>query len=470
MKNIKSYFPLSTETQIQDFFQECLNWILDSPHTTFAQEEFAGLNSTCEFSQQKGGELIEYSFSESEELSISSLRYSKSNNAVKYVTEVSARKCDKVFWVSVISSVVTVTASTTSIEGVKLRKSLIAIRLIDRFGGGDDGDFPVTIHPIWLKDDVTCREIARRVIVGDNVSLLPVVYISANANNRHALIPDRLARKLCGMAHVVVEPGRDFSHSIRRDVSSRNVYGGVVGIYWPNGTGVSLCRRGLNDTKVFEDKILETISEALSVLIPPVKCSWDEVGHVKNRIAIEHLRKEGASAQDANEVLALYEAETNATVGALHKEIERLNSLIRHSESMRPVQGGILIDSGDEDDYFEGEILSVILDALDDYLKKSTHSGSRRQHLLESILDSNEYSGLHEQKSRSLKEALRGYREMNKKVRDVFEELGFSLTNEGKHWKLMYQDDDRYTYVLPKTGSDHRGGLNAGADIANIVF
>ncbi|KDO00817.2 hypothetical protein [Pseudomonas donghuensis] len=470
MKNIKSYFPLSAETKIQDFFQECINWILDSPHTFFAQEEFAGFNSTIEFSRQKGRELIEYSFSESKDLYISSLRYSKSDGAVKYITEVSARKCDKIFWVSVISSVVTETASTTSIEGVRLRKSLIAIRLIDRFGGGDDGDFPISIHPIWLKDDATCREIAKRVIVGDNISLLPVVYVSANLSDRHALIPDRLARKLCGMAHVMVEPSRDFSHSIRRDVFSRNVYGGAVGIYWPNGTGVSLCRRGLNEAKVFEDKIFETVSEALSFLIPPVKCSWDEVGHVKNRIAIEHLRKEGASAQDANEVLALYEADTNATITALSKEIERLNSLIRYSESMRPVQGGILIDSGDEDDYFEGEILSVILDALDDYLKKSARPGSRREHLLKSILDSNESNGVREEKSRSLKDVLRGYREMNKKVRDVFEELGFSLTSEGKHWKLTYQDDERYTYVLPKTGSDYRGGLNAGADIVNIVF
>lgn len=137
---------------------------------------------------------------------------------------------------------------------------------------------------------------------------------------------------------------------------------------------------------------------------------------------------------------------------------------------MRPVQGGILIDSGDEDDYFEGEILSVILDALDDYLKKSTRAGSRRQHLLESILESNESNGLREQKSRALKDVLRGYREMNKKVKDIFDELGFSMTDGGKHWKLTYQDDERYTYVLPKTGGDYRGGLNAGADIVNIVF
>lgn len=59
---------------------------------------------------------------------------------------------------------------------------------------------------------------------------------------------------------------------------------------------------------------------------------------------------------------------------------------------------------------------------------------------------------------------------MTPELRGALEQIGFSLNDEGWHVKLSYFDDPRYTYVLPKTGSDHRGGLNACPDITNIVF
>lgn len=468
--NIKVSFPLNNKTAIEDVFQECLNWILDSPHTKFAQEELNKLNNNEEFSYLKDHEHIEFSRSESPSLFISSFRYSTSTEGVKWITEISARKEPESLWISVVSSIVT---TTVSIDPPELKKPLIVIRLIDRFGGGNDGDFPITISPIALDESQNSKEIAKAVINGDTNSTLPIVYVSASNNNRHSVIPDRLAKKLSGMAHVVVEPSRDFSHEIRRYVSSRNVYAGVVGIYWPKGTGVTLFRRESKDIKDFEKEIFERICEALSILIPAKKCSWEEVSHVKNRNAIEHLKREGTSATEANEIVALYESEISekkSNIQTLNREIERLNTLVRHLESKTPVQGGIMLDTGDEDDYFDEEILAVTLIAIKDYAQKSTHPKSRREHVLNSILNNNSLHDLHEQKSRALKEALRGYREMNKKVRDTFEELGFSLTAEGKHWKITYQEDERYTYVLPKTGSDHRGGLNAAADIANIVY
>lgn len=471
MKAIKSYFTLSSDTTVQSVFKECINWILDSPHTLFAQEELDKYDYSSEFSvgNEVGTELIEYSIAESVDLCVSSMRFSKSQDAVRYITEVSVRKDPHDFWVGVVSSIETRTASTVSIEGLEIKRPLIAIRLIDRFGGGVDGDFPISINPIMLNNDGVGREIARRVITGENVSALPIIYVSATTLGRHSLIPDRLAKKLCGMAHVIVEPSREFSFSIRSSVNSRNVYAGAVGIYWPNGAGVTLCRRGVSDIKVFESHIFRCVAEALSVLIPPQKCSWEEVSHVKNRIAIDDLKQHG----EANEIVALYEVELmekTESITELNKEIERLSYLLRVSESKRPVQGGLILDTGAEDDYFELEILSVVLDAVEDYCNKSTHPKSRRQHLMQAIVENNESNDLHGQKERQLKEALRGYREMSKKVRGVLEDLGFSVENDAKHWRIVYQDDERYTYILPKTGSDYRGGLNAGADIANLVF
>ena len=50
------------------------------------------------------------------------------------------------------------------------------------------------------------------------------------------------------------------------------------------------------------------------------------------------------------------------------------------------------------------------------------------------------------------------------------EELGFTISDGGKHYKITYMGDDRYVFALPKSGSDHRGGLNAASDIGKRVY
>ena len=49
-------------------------------------------------------------------------------------------------------------------------------------------------------------------------------------------------------------------------------------------------------------------------------------------------------------------------------------------------------------------------------------------------------------------------------------EFGFIIEGVGKHFKQIYQGDDRYIFTLPKSGSDHRGGLNAAGDISRLLF
>ncbi|MBL7228985.1 MAG: hypothetical protein JJK56_13490 [Pseudomonas sp.] len=463
-------FPLNSCTSSKDVFQECVNWILDSPFTEFAEEDLRKLNNEEDFKHSSNQEVVEFSRSETPSFFVSSFRYTKHTANTSWITEISTRIEPDQHWISVKASIVTSTASDATLE---VKKPLIVIRLIDRFGGGHDGDIPISLVPITLDESPLSLNIAKAVINGDSSCTLPIVYISANAASKHSVIPERLARKLCGMAHIVVEPSRTFSHILRRDVGSRNVYGGVVGIYWPKGSGVTVFRRGDKEVKTFEQEVFSTICEALSLLIPAKECSWDEVTHVKNRNAIELMKREGVSADEANQIVSLYEkeiAQNRDNIDILNREIERLNTIVRHLESKTPVQGGIIINTGDEEDFFDSEIFVFVLSALKDYIDKNTYANSRKEHVLRSVVNSNNYIDLHEQKSKILKESLRSYREMSKNIKDTLQDLGFNIKAEGKHWKLTYFEDERYTYVLPKTGSDHRGGLNAYADIANIAF
>ncbi|SFX83956.1 hypothetical protein SAMN03159398_03054 [Pseudomonas sp. NFPP02] len=463
-------FPLNSDTSNKEVFKECINWILDSPHTEFAEEDLRKLSSEEDFKYSSNQEVVEFSRSETSSFCVSSFRYTKHSANTSWITEISTRTQPNHHWISVKASIVKTTASNATPE---VKKPLIVIRLIDRFGGGHDGDIPITLTPIKLDESAHSLSIAKAVINGDSNCTLPTVYISANTASKHSIIPERLARKLCGMAHVVVEPSRAFSHNLRREVGSRNVYGGVVGIYWPKGSGVTIFRRENKEVKVFENEIFTTICEALSLLIPAKECSWDEVTHVKNRNAIELMKREGINADEANQIVSLYEKEIGQNrdhIDTLNREIERLNTMVRYLESKTPVQGGIIINTGDEEDLFDSEIYVFVLAALKDYIDKNTYANSRKEHVLKSVVHSNNYIDLHEQKTKILKETLRNYNKMSKSIKDTLEDLGFNVKADGKHWKLTYFEDERYTYVLPKTGSDHRGGLNAYADIANIAF
>ena len=45
------------------------------------------------------------------------------------------------------------------------------------------------------------------------------------------------------------------------------------------------------------------------------------------------------------------------------------------------------------------------------------------------------------------------------------EELGITVTGDGKHYQLAYYGDPRYVRAISKTGSDRREGANIAAVI-----
>jgi hypothetical protein len=59
---------------------------------------------------------------------------------------------------------------------------------------------------------------------------------------------------------------------------------------------------------------------------------------------------------------------------------------------------------------------------------------------------------------------------MDAKVRSGLQDIGFDISEEGKHYKIIFQGDDRYTFTMPKSGSDYRGGLNLAGDISRLLL
>lgn len=464
MQFFSTDFPLKTGTAQLDILSECVNWVTDSPHTKFAQEDLSQYVEKKDFKVSIKGESIDFEWVADTECTISSFIYSKSDRNYKWVTVVNfliLNHTDEV-WVNIKAYCNSISAAAVV---PPIKKPVLIIRLIDRFGGGRDGAITLSHEAFDLgQGDL---DVASKLILGDCDNRLPIVYLSRSHNDYLPVIAQRLARKLCGLAHVFVEPNKQFSQALRPLVKSRNVYGGVIGVYWPNDGGVRTYRRTaeISTAKDFEDLIFLDVSELLSKRIPLRRCTREAVVETKNRIAIDELKKRGSA--DLNEYSELFDQDLKAKedeIETLKSEVSRLQGVSKRLRAQTPIQGGIRLATGDEDDFFANEIIGVVLDGLLDY-RTRVHEDSRRQHIIDALISQNVIERESVSIASRLKETLRGYREMTQRVRSNLQELGFEISEDSRHCRLLYQGDERYTFTLPKTGSDNRGGLNAGSDM-----
>ena len=64
---------------------------------------------------------------------------------------------------------------------------------------------------------------------------LPVVYLTRDWFTEHCVIDEgELARRLCGVAHVLVESDKDVSRALKDLCNGKNVYNGGMAVYFPS--------------------------------------------------------------------------------------------------------------------------------------------------------------------------------------------------------------------------------------------
>ncbi len=164
----------------------------------------------------------------------------------------------------------------------------------------------------------------------------------------------------------------------------------------------------------------------------------------------------------------------------LKKFQNQIEKLMRSNESLTYENQGLKakLDSienvpvlfhGDEDDFFQGEIREIILDAISEQLK-SIEPKSRRYDVLSDIISSNENERVINDKRDEIKQIFKDYKSLSGTMRQRLSELGFSINEDGKHYKLTYYGDSRYYTTISKTASDHREGRNIAATINKTIL
>ena len=128
-----------------------------------------------------------------------------------------------------------------------------------------------------------------------------------------------------------------------------------------------------------------------------------------------------------------------------------------------------MLIQGEEEELFAGEIKDFVLEAINEKLSKA-RPDSRRAHVLRDIFESNGYEKLAEKMEREIKRLFKGYNGMTSSIKRGLQSLGFTISEEGKHYKLKLGDDSRYMVTVSKTPSDHREGENTSATICRMLF
>lgn len=65
-----------------------------------------------------------------------------------------------------------------------------------------------------------------------------------------------------------------------------------------------------------------------------------------------------------------------------------------------------------------------------------------------------------------IKRILKGYTKVSDTLKRELKAFGFTISNDGGHYKLTYKGDSRYMFTMAASGSDSRhGGGNLASEI-----
>jgi hypothetical protein len=470
MLTFRAQFPLNPQRTTEDFLNACKKWLGGSPHSQLSEIADSITLDSDDVSRESELESVRFVRS-GHALGIAGMRHEKlePREDQRWILEAVANRNESSLWCTVQLSV----DSGLPVESVDYGKRPYLMKvLLQDLGGGHDGVLKISDRPHVLTEDQT--DLAAELINANCGLSLPVIYISKSSFDGISVNGSQLSQWLAGMAHVVIEPSRAFSFSLRTKVDDLNAYGGAIGIYWPDGIDRTLYLPlgRLADSKLLQQTVAKKIRFSLLSQRFKDKTSWGSLLEVKARERIQRLRDEGSS--NVTDYIAAFDAELQAKdekINDLEQEVVRLRYAGFSPQDAGSSSAKDLSIQSTEKDLYQGERLGIIIDALGKELA-STEERSRRHVVVSDLLASNAVTGDSEKDQilTLLKAKLRGYTTMSASMRKELERSGFAISEDGKHYKLVFRGDDRYSCVLPKSGSDHRGGLNAFAEIKSRLF
>lgn len=336
-----------------------------------------------------------------------------------------------------------------------------------------DGQLPVTDEPIVAGQDN--YEEYRDIMCGNFPYEMPVVYVSKDYWGKTAVNPQYLAHQLSGVAHVFVEDSYDIAVRLQEDTNGNNAYLGYVGIYFP---GTKYCQKhglGYYDNNFYSmcQGIIDDVLDALMNRSDSTQYNWNQILALQAR---QKMLKMKSLSQKSKDDLDEYVDTFDKEKAELEDKVEELNrkvlSLRAERDGLMVARGtsnkdGLFYNTGAEDELYPGEqndlLYSVLFQALSSY-----EEGSRPYSIICSLLHANPKVGNCEKIIKGVKSIFRSGEKMTKTSKGQLKELGFTIEEDGPHYKIIFKDP-RYMFTVAKTPSDHRGAKNLVSKICTVL-
>ena len=329
----------------------------------------------------------------------------------------------------------------------------------------DDQDLPVLRTPMPFAGDMETLGGKYR---------LPVVYVTKTSNGQDAIDTSWLASKLKGAAHVLVETEKP------ADIDEF----GAVTIFYPSEilSKKRIVYRSANgNLNARLERVVKLVIQYWNAQTIDLLYTWQGVTNAVlsdsfNRQMVRYQETEKARQQAEEEKDLVYEAfdedlrKMQQRIDELTKANEALmleNSFLRAKLNVTDAMP--IVYQGEEEDFYPDEIKDMILGALDE-VRTNSEATTRRADILDDILHSNEYQHLSEQRKQRVKAMFKGYKNVSSAMKQELMDLGMTISDDGKHYKLTYRDDPRYMVTIGKTPSDNRAGNNNAALINKIML
>ncbi len=461
-----SKFPLAESTIETDILNLSIDWLCESRHHNWKKENLPyDIHESLISTIKHNGQTVKLGRLSSEDGRLVAFKHSWVNrDSLEWETEITC-----LFREGLPPTACIRVHCSTRVAGMQIpnvKKPVLVGLFLDKLRGGDDGVFTVGDKPHVIGSIDTAAD-----IVGGNAETeLPVVYVSSDDESNAYADSSTLARRLSGLAHVVVEPSRDFSFRLRAKTNGRNTYGGAVGVYWSSGAGLhkrylpSQFRPG-----DLEDTIVQDICQITCESRIDSELTWSAVQQTEFRTRLIALRSsENDNIEEWMEAFSEEQAAKDDEVAAANRESARLRSQLVRLQSSVHLGGGVLKE-GNEKDLYADERLQIVVDALRNQQGRSKEN-SRANDVIKDFLEANPVKDTRVKYIADLKAILNTSGKIGSREIERLEGMGFSVTSDGKHHKAIFASDNRYRFTLPKTSSDHRAGKNIVSEISGKLF
>lgn len=460
--------PLKGEITSADCLQLFKEWVEQSPHYSIEAIDY-DVHTQEDFECVYGNITFSIRHFKNQQIELSACRLVNHDNSAVWIN-------DCIFMVEngVKFLLIQLDCNRTdySTELPPVHMPYIVKKFINMGFCSNDSGLPVTDTPLDADNDF--YDICVKIMQGTYSYSMPVVYISCDYSGKHVISPRYLAQKLSGVAHVLVEHSHDTAVKLRYATDGNNAYTGYVGIYFP---GTKFCQRhGLDNYRDYREMTEEIINAVWRALINRLDSStynWNQIIALQSRQKM--LEWQDISAQD-KEQLSKYMDTFDQENASLRVQISELNqqlySVRSQLDSLRASFKGVSEDSyfykeGKEANLYTSEkedLLYCILTQVQDKYPEN----SRARAIIQSLLEANPKNGECGHIISEIRRIFSGEGKLTKTMKAQLKSLGFTIQEDGSHYKLIFHDP-RYLFSVSRTPSDHREGKNLISEICNVI-